>query len=153
MEGTRVRNPLETYEVQAGNILFTGTSAFKVEEVREPSHPLFPGLIFEGHFFDMKRYVWGRKTTLSAEHGRKWELYNFPLPDKYFAAYLKPGDLAVIDNYSNGKWCWSPEVKCRVIEFGETESRVRITGDATQFVKHTTVPVPSQSLFRRKANR
>jgi len=144
---------IETYEVQTGNILFTGTSAFKVEEVREPSHPLFPGLVFDGHFFDTKRGVWGRKTTLSANHGHVWALSLLSYPDKYFTAYMKPGDLAEVRDYSNGCSVWSPEVKCKVIEFGETVSRVRITGDAWQFVRHTTVSVPSQRLYRRKVGK
>ncbi|MFF4245202.1 hypothetical protein ACFYY2_12095 [Streptomyces sp. NPDC001822] len=141
---------LKTYEVEAGNILFTGTSAFKVEEVREPSHPLFPGLVFEGYYFDTKRGVWGRKTTLSAEYGAKWREYDFPFPDAHFSAYLRKGDPAVVRDYSNGSSVWSQEVKCKVVEFGELTSRVRVTGDSWQFVKHTTVEVPSQRLYRRK---
>ncbi|MFJ9900224.1 hypothetical protein ACIQPR_43540 [Streptomyces sp. NPDC091280] len=144
---------LETYEVEAGNVLFTGRSAFKVNEVREPSHPLFPGLVFEGHYFDTRRGVWGPKVVLSAEHGRVWGLSLLAFPDLYLSAYLEAGDLAVVENYANGLSLWSHEVKCRVIDFGETESRVKITGASYQFIQGDEVTVPTQRLYRRKAKK
>lgn len=144
---------IETYEVEAGNVLFTGRAAFKVMEVREPSHPLFPGLIFEGHYFDTRRGVWGRRTILSAEYGRAWGLSSLTFPDLYFTAYLKSGDKAIVENFDNGAWCWSHEVKCKVMDFGEKTSLVKITGKATQFRTGLVYEVPSQRLYRRKVKK
>ncbi|MFD4608255.1 hypothetical protein ACFWOT_09075 [Streptomyces sp. NPDC058440] len=144
-------NTLETYEVHAGDVIHTGRVFFKVAEVREPTHPAFPGLVFEGHYFDNRRQVWQNKTTLSAQHGHKWgPVTGLEFPDLYFTAYLKSGDLAIVENFDNGKWCWSHEVKCKVLVFGEKTSWVKITGNATQFVTGKVYEVPSQRLYRRK---
>ncbi|MGJ3559666.1 hypothetical protein ACR6C2_16985 [Streptomyces sp. INA 01156] len=117
---------IETYEVQSGAVVFTGRVYFKVEEVREPSHPLYPGLVFEGHYFDTRRQVWAPRTTLSAQYGLKWRrVDHIPFPDKHLSAYLEPGMLAVIENYANGLSYWSPEVKCKVIEFGRRNPACR----------------------------
>jgi hypothetical protein len=142
---------LETYEIQSGDIIHTGRVFFKVNEVREPSHPLFPGLVLEGHYFDNRRQVWQSKTTLSAQGGQKWgRVIGLEFPDLYFTAYLKPGDPAMVENFDNGAWCWSHEVKCKVMDFGEKTSLVKITGKATQFRTGLVYEIPSQRLYRRK---
>jgi hypothetical protein len=147
-------NLLETYEIEAGSVIHTGRVFFKVEEVREPSHPAFPGLVLEGHYFDNRRQVWQAKTTLSAQHGRKWApVTGVEFPDLYFPAYLKSGDLAIVENFHNGAWCWSHEVKCKVMDFGEKTSLVKITGKATQFRTGVVYEVPSQRLYRRKVKK
>ncbi|MFF9649714.1 hypothetical protein [Streptomyces sp. NPDC014622] len=147
-------NVLETYEVEAGNVLYTGSVFFKVEEVREPHNPICPGLVFEGHYFDNRRQVWAPKTTLSAQYGRKWRLPEIEFPELHFSAYLKSGDLAIAENVDNGAWCWSHKVKCKVLLFdGSPTSWVKITGKATQFVTGKVYEIPSQRLYRRKASK
>jgi hypothetical protein len=145
---------LETYEVQAGTVIHTGRVFFKVNEVREPSHPLAPGLVFEGHYFDNRRQVWQSKTSLSAQHGRKWSLVTgLEFPDLYFTAYLKSGDMAVVENFDNGRWVWTPEVKCKVMDFREKTSLVKITGKGLQFSTGVVYEIPSQRLYRRKVKK
>jgi hypothetical protein len=143
---------VETYEVEAGLVLHTNRAFFKVEEVREPHHPLFGGLVFEGHYFDIKRQVWSRRATLSAPYGRKWlPVIGVNFPDLYFSAYLKQGDKATIKDFDNGAWVWTPEVKCKVMDFRESTSLVKVTGKALQFSTGVVYEVPSQRLYRRKA--
>ncbi|MEV3860687.1 hypothetical protein AB0J38_41060 [Streptomyces sp. NPDC050095] len=142
---------LETYEVTDGLVLFVGRSFFKVTEVREPSHPMFPGLTFEGHYFDSRRNVWGRKSTLGAEYGEAWKLSSFTdFPDKYIGAYLEPGELAVIEDLDNGAWVWTPAVKCQVVDFREAESTVTVTGESCQFVRGSVIEVPTARLYKRE---
>ena len=144
----------EVYEVAKGDVLYRGRCYFRVLEVREPSNPLYGGLVFRGHWRDMKRGVWGKEANLSIHYGESVELANdglvASLPDKYFSAYMEPGDLAVLQDFANGCSLWSFHVKCRVLEFGEEESRVLITGDSLQCVQWAELTVPSQRLFRRE---
>jgi hypothetical protein len=144
---------LETALVTEGTTLYLGTSFFKVKEVREPTDPRFPGWTFVGHTFDNRRGVWGRECVRSATYEQKWRLATIDLPDIYFTAYLEPGDPAVVEDYANGSSLWSVEVKCKVIEFGEMHSRVKITGESFQFVKGAEYTVPSQRLYRRKVKK
>lgn len=144
----------ETYEVASGDTLRIGASYFLVKEVREPSHPAFPGLVFEGHAFDTRRGVWGRAHNLSARFDEKWHpVTNLDFPDRYLSAYLAPGDLAIVEDYANGSSLWTYEVKCKVLDFGEKESFVKITGQSWQFFAGTEVTVPTQVLYRRKVKK
>ena len=143
----------EVYEIAEGDVLYRGRCYFRVAEVREPSNPLYGGVVFRGHWLDMKRWVWGKASTLSIRSGEPLELANFEflclLPERHFSGYLESGDKATLYDFSNGSDYWSLHVPCRVLEFGEDISRVLITGESLQCVRGTELTVPSQRLFRR----
>lgn len=144
----------ETYEINNGDTLQVRRSFFLVTEVREPSHPMYPGLVFEGHWFDNRRQVWGPKVNLMAPYDELWNAVDSSIfPDLHFTAYLKPGDLALVENFDNGAWAWTPEVKCKVMDFGEKTSLVKITGKGLQFSTGVVYEVPSQRLYRRKVSK
>lgn len=75
----------KTYEIGEGDLLHIGTSFFYVREVREPRHPLFPGLTFVGYWWRQDLGHWGAEYTLPAEHDKPWNVANdalslFPQP-------------------------------------------------------------------------
>lgn len=147
---------METYEVQPRTLLALRSNIFRVEEVREPSNPLYPGLVFEGYYWDIGRSVWGRKRTINTPYGEKFYQTSLTLddfPEVFLGAYLAPGDLAAIVDEPNGSSYWSYEVKCKVVAFGEREAQVKVTGDSHQFVKGEVVTVPTQRVWKRDAVR
>lgn len=146
----------DTYEINEGDTLFLARSYFRVKEVKSPTHPLFPGLIFIGHTFDLRRNVWGREHTISATYDSRWQLANeeisLTFPDKYMGAYLEPGDKVTVEDWHNGSSYWSYEVKAKVIEWGEKDAVVKITGNSWQFIRNSEVTVPASKVYRRKGH-
>ena len=57
--------------VQPGDVLLFSTSYFRVAEVREPTHPLAPGVVVEGFWFDSKGNHWRPKRAVVHVHDGK----------------------------------------------------------------------------------
>lgn len=63
---------------------------------------------------------------------------------------ITAGDLAYVQDYSNGRGWWTIAVKCKVVEVGPVYATVRITGESCQFRRHQTISLPLCYLRPRK---
>jgi hypothetical protein len=66
-----------THEVGKGDVLLIGASFFYVSEVREPTSPLFPGLVFDTFAWVAGLECWRNiSRPISAEYGARWNVLN-----------------------------------------------------------------------------
>lgn len=55
--------------VSNGDVLLIGSSYYHVVTVREPTHPLAPGVVWEGHWWRASLGHWGDATVVHAHSG------------------------------------------------------------------------------------
>jgi hypothetical protein len=63
---------------------------------------------------------------------------------------ITPGDLVIVQDYSNRYNFWTIAVKAKVLSVGPLEAIVRITGDSSQFTRGETRSIPLSFLRPRK---
>lgn len=64
----------ETRDVAENDILLIGGDYFRIAEIAEPSHPVYPGLTFWGFWWNNKDECWGPRRSVSAPYARQWDV-------------------------------------------------------------------------------